>query len=212
MRNYTTLRLGGPADWLVMPRNAAEIPEILCEAKEAGLPVTVIGHGSNLLVLDGGIRGAVIRMGRGMNDCRVEGKTLRACAGAMMSAVASLAADAGLSGLAFAGGIPGTVGGGVLMNAGAYGGEMSQTVCSVSGVTPEGESRTLTPEELDFGYRHSALQDNGLIVTEVTFALTEGDPPAIRAEISVLTRRRAEKQPLDVPSAARERSERRAPP
>ena len=201
LRNYTTLKLGGPADWLVMPRNAAEIPEILCEAKEAGLPVTVIGHGSNLLVLDGGIRGVVIRMGRGMNDCLIEGKTLRAGAGAMMAAAAGMAADAGLTGLEFAGGIPGTVGGGVLMNAGAYGGEMSQTVVSVSGVTPEGESRTLTREELDFGYRRSALQENGLIVTEVRFALEEGDPAGIRARIGELNRMRAEKQPLDVPSA-----------
>ena len=201
MRNYTTLKLGGPADWLVMPRSAEEIPEILREAKEQQIPVTVIGHGSNLLVMDGGIRGLVIRMGRGMNDCGVERHTLRASAGAMMAAVSGTAAEAGLSGLEFAGGIPGTVGGGVLMNAGAYGGEMSQVVASVRGVTPDGDFRTLSREELDFGYRHSALQENGLIVTEVLFELQEGDPAEIRLKISELNRRRAESQPLDVPSA-----------
>ena len=201
LRNYTTLKLGGPADWLVMPRSAEEIPEILREAKEQKLPVTVIGHGSNLLVLDGGIRGLVIRMGRGMNDCGVDGHTLRASAGAMMAAVSGAAAEAGLSGLEFAGGIPGTVGGGVLMNAGAYGGEMSQVVTYVRGVTPEGEFRTLSREKLDFGYRRSALQENGLIVTEVLFELQEGDPAEIRMKINELNRRRAESQPLDVPSA-----------
>ena len=201
MRDYTTLKLGGPADYMALPASGEEVAELLKEAGDRGMPVTVLGHGSNVLVLDGGIRGLVIRMGRGMNRAEADGRRIIARAGTMMGSLAALAADSGLTGLEFASGIPGTVGGGVLMNAGAYGGEMSQVVREVTGVMPDGSIRTLAGEELGFGYRRSAMQENGMIVTSVVFELTEGDPESIRARMTELNRRRAESQPLDVPSA-----------
>ena len=201
MRDYTTLRLGGPADYLAFPRSTEEISALFEEAGRNGLPVTVIGHGSNLLVLDGGIRGLVIRVERNMRAVEISGTTVTAQAGAMLSAVAAAAADAGLSGLEFASGIPGTVGGGVTMNAGAYGGEMAQTVVRVLGIDPNGIPISLDREGMAFGYRHSAVQERNFVVTEVTFELTPGDPEAIRARMRELNAQRAEKQPLDQPSA-----------
>ena len=201
MRQYTTLKLGGTADWLAFPRSAAEIAELLAAAGAAGLPVTVIGHGSNVLVLDGGIRGLVIRIDKNMKNIRREGNRLTAAAGAMLGAVAGFAAENGLTGLEFASGIPGTVGGAVTMNAGAYGGEMKDVVVRVDGILPDGTEMSLSGEEMRFGYRRSAVKDLNLIVTEVTMELAEGDPAAIRAKMSELNRQRAEKQPLDVPSA-----------
>lgn len=201
MRQYTTLKLGGTADWLAFPRSAAEIAELFAEAGAAGLPVTVIGHGSNVLVLDGGIRGLVIRIDKNMKNIRREGNRLTAAAGAMLGAVAGFAAENGLTGLEFASGIPGTVGGAVTMNAGAYGGEMKDVVVRVDGILPDGTEMSLSGEEMQFGYRRSAVKNLNLIVTEVTMELAEGDPAEIRAKMSELNRQRAEKQPLDVPSA-----------
>ena len=201
MRQYTTLKLGGTADWLAFPRSAAEIAELFAEAGAAGLPVSVIGHGSNLLVLDGGIRGLVIRIDKNMKNIRREGNRLTAAAGAMLGAVAGFAAENGLTGLEFASGIPGTVGGAVTMNASAYGGEMKDVVVRVDGILPDGTEISLSGEEMRFGYRRSAVMDLNLIVTEVTMELAEGDPAEIRAKMSELNRQRAEKQPLDVPSA-----------
>ena len=201
MRDYTTLKLGGPADYMALPASGEEVAGLMAEARERGLPVTILGHGSNVLVLDGGIRGLVIRMGRGMNRAEVQGNRIIARAGTMMGTVAALAAEQGLRGLEFASGIPGTVGGGVLMNAGAYGGEMRQVVREVTGITPDGETVTLRGEELAFGYRKSALQDSGIVVTGVTFELEAGNPEEIRERMNELNRRRAESQPLDVPSA-----------
>jgi len=201
MRQYTTLRLGGKADWLAFPRNAEEIAALYAEAGQAGLPVTVIGHGSNLLVLDGGIRGLVIRVEKNMRSIRREGNRLIAQAGAMLGTAAAAAAEAGLTGLEFASGIPGTVGGGMTMNAGAYGGEMSDVTVRVDGMTPDGKPISLNRDEMRFGYRTSAVKERNLIVTEVTMELQPGDPAGIRAKMSELNARRAEKQPLDVPSA-----------
>ena len=198
---HTTLKLGGPADYLVFPRSAEEISELFAEAEAHHLPVTVIGHGSNVLVLDGGIRGLVIRMDKNMKNIRREGNRLTAAAGAMLGAVAGFAAENGLTGLEFASGIPGTVGGAVTMNAGAYGGEMKDVVVRVDGILPDGTEMSLSGEEMQFGYRRSAVKDLNLIVTEVTMELAEGDPAEIRAKMSELNRQRAEKQPLDVPSA-----------
>ena len=201
MREFTTLRLGGPADWLVTPHTAREMALAVEEAREHDLPVTVIGHGSNLLVLDGGIRGLVIRTAGGLRECRVEGTRLVAEAGVMMGAAANLAAENGLTGLEFASGIPGTVGGGVIMNAGAYGGEMSQTVEKVTVLTESGTAETRSAEWLAFGYRSSALQDTGETVLQVVLRLQEGNPEQIRERMNALNRQRAEKQPLDIPSA-----------
>ena len=201
MRQYTTLRLGGKADWLAFPRNAEEIAALYAEAGQAELPVTVIGHGSNLLVLDGGIRGLVIRVEKNMRSIRREGNRLIAQAGAMLGTVAVAAAEAGLAGLEFASGIPGTVGGGMTMNAGAYGGEMSDVTVRVDGITPDGKPVSLNRDEMRFGYRTSAVKQLDFIVTEVTMELQPGDPAEIRAKMSELNTRRAEKQPLDIPSA-----------
>ena len=201
MRRYTTLKLGGKADWLAFPRSGAEIAALFAEAGQAGLPVTVIGHGSNLLVLDGGIRGLVIRVEKNMRAVRREGNRLVAQAGAMLGAVAAEAAEAGLTGLEFASGIPGTIGGGMTMNAGAYGGELADVTLRVDGILPDGTPVTLSREDMRFGYRTSAVQQLGLVVTEVTLELQPGDPAAIRARMNELNAKRAEKQPLDVPSA-----------
>ena len=201
MCEHTTLKLGGPADYLVFPRSAEEINALFAEAGAYNLPVTVIGHGSNLLVLDGGIRGLVICIGKNMRTITREGNMITAQAGAMLGSVAVEAAEAGLSGLEFASGIPGTVGGGVTMNAGAYNGEMSQVVKTVKALSPGGKEIVLSREEMDFSYRHSAVTEKNLIVTEATFELQPRDPATIRAKMSELHARRAEKQPLDVPSA-----------
>ena len=201
MSAHTTLKLGGPADYMAFPSSGEEIAAMFKEAAENGVPVTVIGHGSNLLVLDGGIRGLVICIGKNMRKITREGNILKAQAGAMLGSVALEAAEAGLTGLEFASGIPGTVGGGVTMNAGAYDGEMAQVVTEVRGILPDGTKVCLPREEMDFGYRHSVVQEKGFIVTEVTFELKPGDPASIRARMSELNAKRAEKQPLDLPSA-----------
>ena len=201
MRLFTTLKLGGKADWLAFPRSGEETAELFREAEEAGMPVTVIGHGSNLLVLDGGIRGLVIRIEKNMREIRREGNRLTAQAGAMLGSMAAAAAEAGLTGLEFASGIPGTIGGGVTMNAGAYGGEMKDVTVRVKGIRPDGSPVDLTGEEMRFGYRRSAVTELGFVVTEVTLELQPGDPAAIRARMAELNAMRAEKQPLDVPSA-----------
>ena len=201
MSDYTTLKLGGPADYLVFPRSADEIGAMFTEAGAYGVPVTVIGHGSNLLVLDGGIRGLVICVGKNMRRITRQDNTLTVQAGAMLGSAALEAAENGLSGLEFASGLPGTVGGGVAMNAGAYDGEMAQVVTRVKGIFPNGEKICLNRESMEFGYRHSVVTERNFIVTEVEFGLEPGDPAEIRAKMSELNARRAEKQPLDVPSA-----------
>ncbi len=201
MRLYTTLKLGGKADWLAFPRSGAEIAGLFREAGDAGMQVTVIGHGSNLLVLDGGIRGLVIRVEKNMRDVHTVGNRIVAQAGAMLGTVALAAAEAGLTGMEFASGIPGTVGGGVTMNAGAYGGEMAQTVIRVKGVYPDGTPVSLSREEMEFGYRTSAVKRLNFVVTEAVFELQQGNPEEIRAKMARLNAERAEKQPLDVPSA-----------
>lgn len=201
MSNHTTLKLGGPADYLVFPRSAEEIAAMFAEAGAYNLPVTVIGHGSNLLVLDGGIRGLVISVGKNMRQIRREGNCLIAQAGAMLGSVAAEAAEAGLTGLEFASGIPGTVGGGVTMNAGAYGGEMSQVVSRVNGIYPSGGKVSLSGEEMKFGYRSSIVGEMNFVITEVAFALQPGNREEIRAKMAELNAQRAEKQPLDQPSA-----------
>ena len=201
MRQYTTLKLGGRADYLAFPRSGEEIAALFREAGNAGIPVTVIGRGSNLLVLDGGIRGLVIRVERNMREIRREGNRLIAQAGAMLGAMAAVALESGLSGMEFASGIPGTVGGAMTMNAGAYGGEIADVTVRVDGVMPDGTPVSLNREEMQFGYRTSAVKAKNFVVTEVTLELQPGNPADIRSRMNELNAMRAEKQPLDVPSA-----------
>ena len=196
MARYTTLHLGGPADLLVSPDRLEQIPLVLRTAHELQVPVIVIGNGSNLLVKDGGIRGLVLRMCRDLQRIEVQGNTLRAEAGAMMSTLSMAAAQAGLAGLTFASGIPGTVGGGVYMNAGAYGGEMSQVVTLVEGYDLAGVPFQYNHYEMDFRHRHTRLMEENKLITHVTFQLHPGKREDLLAEMVDFNTRRAEKQPL----------------
>ena len=202
LSNYTTFRVGGPADVLVNMNSAREISIALRAAKDAGVPSTIIGNGSNLLVRDGGIRGLVIRISGSMADIAHSGTSLHAQAGASIAAVASYARANGLAGMAPIAGIPGTIGGAVIMNAGAYGGEMSQIVTRVDAITIEGGKPVrFEGRKLGFDYRRSAMMDAGVIVTDVTMELTPGDPAEIAARTQELLATRREKQPLEYPSA-----------
>lgn len=201
MSRCTTLKLGGAADVFAEPSSAEQLAALLQLARKAGVTVTVIGQGSNLLVRDGGIRGLVIRIGREMRGVQVNGNEIIADAGLSLAALAQAAAENNLAGLAFASGIPGTVGGGVYMNAGAYGGEMCQVVTAVECVRTDGTAVTYPAEEMAFGYRTSRLHREDSVVTRVHFRLHSGKKEDILAEMAELNRRRAEKQPLTLPSA-----------
>lgn len=200
MNRHTTFQIGGPAEYYARPRRE-ELAPLIGLAELFGLPVTVIGHGSNLLVGDGGIRGLVIEIGEAMSGVRVEGQTLVASAGTLLAAVAQAAAAAALSGLEFAAGIPGNLGGAVVMNAGAYGGELRDVVEQVTVLDMEGNTRCLGAGELEFGYRKSCIPDYGYIAVEARLTLQPGDSGAIRARMAELARQRMKKQPLEYPSA-----------
>lgn len=202
MARYTTFRVGGEADALVNIASAQEVSIALRAARIAGKPVTVIGNGSNLLVRDGGIRGLVLRMAGSFSNLSREGDCIHAQAGATLHAAAQFAQSEGLSGMAEIAGIPGTVGGGVIMNAGAYGGELSQIVTKVDAVAlSDGKPLSFEGDALDFSYRHSAMMDAGVVVTDVYMRLMPGDPAAIQERMDALARARREKQPLEYPSA-----------
>lgn len=200
MSKHTTFRIGGAAEVFAAP-DARELPQLLAMAKGADVPVTVIGNGSNLLVGDRGIAGLVIEIGERMSEVRIEGTILVAGAGALLSKAAQTAAAAGLGGLEFAAGIPGSVGGAVVMNAGAYGGEMKDVLQSVKVLTEEGELLILTTEELELGYRHSCVPERKYIVVEATMELSAKPEEEIRACMAELRAKRIEKQPLEYPSA-----------
>ena len=202
MARYTTFRVGGPADVLVNIADPREIATALRAAKHAGVQSTIIGNGSNLLVRDGGIRGLVIRIAGECAGISREENTVYAKAGISMSAASQFALNEGLSGLAEMAGIPGTIGGGVIMNAGAYGAELSQVVTRVNAVNiSDGKPVVFEGSALGFSYRHSAMMDAGVIVTDVVMELTPGDPDVIRARMEECARARREKQPLNFPSA-----------
>lgn len=196
MARYTTLHLGGPADMLVSPDQPEQIRQVLLEAHALEVPVVIIGNGSNLLVKDGGIRGLVLRLCRDMQNIEVNGDRIRAEAGAMMSALSMAAAENDLGGLTFASGIPGTVGGGAYMNAGAYGGEMSQVVTLVEGFTMAGEPFRYGRPDMHFAHRSTRLMQEDKIVTHVTMQLPQGKRDDLLAEMVDFNTRRADKQPL----------------
>ena len=201
MKNHTTFRVGGPADIFLTP-SAEELPTVLSVCREEQMPVTVIGNGSNLLVGDQGIRGVVICIGSGMRGIRVDGEKIFLEAGVTLAAAAQQAAKAGLAGLEFASGIPGTFGGAVVMNAGAYGGEMKDVIVSVRVISEDGEILTLSKEELDLSYRHSVIPERGYLVIDGELLLTrEKDPDQITERMEELKKKRIEKQPLEYPSA-----------
>ncbi len=196
MAKYTTLHLGGPADLLAVPTTPAQVQLLLKEAHALDVPVVIIGNGSNLLVKDGGVRALVIRVFRELGHIEVQGDTLICEAGAMMSTLSMAAAEAGLAGLTFASGIPGTVGGGVYMNAGAYGGEMCQVVHLVEGFDMTGEPFSYSAQEMAFRHRYSRLMDENKVITRVTFKLRPGKREELLAEMVDFNTRRADKQPL----------------
>ena len=200
MSRHTTFRTGGSADILVTPK-AEQIGEILALCKKEQIPWTVIGNGSNLLVGDGGIRGVVLEIGKQMSEISIEGTTITAGAGAMLSAIASKAAAQELTGLEFASGIPGSLGGAVVMNAGAYGGEMKDVLTEVTVLTPEGTFLTLPVAELDLSYRHSIIPERGYLVVSAVLELYPGKAEEIRAIMDELKEKRVSKQPLEYPSA-----------
>ena len=200
MSRHTTFRVGGPADLLLTP-DAEQLPKVIEILKEHQTPITIIGNGSNLLVGDGGIRGAVLEMGRQMSDIHVNGEIVTAQAGALLSKTAQMAYQNELSGMEFAAGIPGSVGGAMVMNAGAYGGEMKDIVTSVKVLTKEGEVLELSGAQMDFGYRHSCVIDKDYLVLEASFLLKKADPKQIRQKMDELKEQRVSKQPLEYPSA-----------
>ena len=201
MTKHTSFHIGGPAELMAQPQSEAELQSLLLKAAEAAVPVTLVGNGSNLLVRDKGIRGLVIKLGSMLRDIKLNGNVLTFGSGVSLAQASKKAAELGLSGMEFAVGIPGSIGGAVYMNAGAYDGEMSKVVKSVRVMDAAGEVSELSASELDFGYRHSALQGSGKIVTSVTVELAAGDKQAIAEKMADFSNRRITKQPLELPSA-----------
>ena len=199
LMHYTYTHTGGPADWLAFPKNVEEVQTLVAYANDHQLPLTVLGNASNLIVRDGGIEGLTLILTR-MNKISVTGNRVTAQAGAAYIETTIAARDHSLTGLEFAAGIPGSIGGAIFMNAGAYGGETKEVVESATVLLPDGTVKRLTNEELDFGYRHSSVQDNHGVVLAATFSLQPGDHDEIAAKMDELNARRAAKQPLDLPS------------
>ena len=199
LMHYTYTHTGGPADWLAFPKNVEEVQTLVAYANDHQLPLTVLGNASNLIVRDGGIEGLTLILTR-MNKISVTGNRVTAEAGAAYIETTIAARDHSLTGLEFAAGIPGSIGGAIFMNAGAYGGETKAVVESATVLLPDGTIKRLTNEELDFGYRHSSVQDNHGVVLDATFSLQPGDHDEIAAKMDELNARRAAKQPLDLPS------------
>ena len=201
MKSHTTFRIGGPAKYFVIPETKEEIKAVIECCKKADMPYYILGNGSNLLVSDKGYEGVVIQIFKNMNQIVLDGETITAQAGAILSSVANKALEAELTGFEFAAGIPGTLGGACVMNAGAYGGEMKDVLVSVVVLTQDGEFLTIPKEELELGYRTSVIAKKNYIVLEATICLTKGDKEAIKARMDELKVQRTTKQPLEYPSA-----------
>lgn len=202
MKKHTTFRIGGPADVLVKPATITEIEQVLQCCEEQAVPYYVVGNGSNLLVGDEGIRGVVLQLGNDFSEVEVcEDDTIWVQAGCMLSKVANLAAEHALTGMEFAAGIPGTIGGAVMMNAGAYGGEMKDIIECVTLLTPDREVLILPQDQMEFGYRESIVSKENYIVLEAKLRLQKGEPKAIEAKMKEYSEARRSKQPLEYPSA-----------
>ena len=201
MKKHTTFRIGGPAEYLILPQTTEEIADVIKLCRQEEIPWYIVGNGSNLLVADEGVRGVVIQLLRNFNQIQVEGCQIRMQAGAQNAAVAKRALDASLTGFEFAAGIPGTIGGAVVMNAGAYGGEMKDILKEVTVLDPNGMIRTIPAEELELGYRTSIIARKGYVVLEAVIVLKAGDPKEIKAAMDELKEKRVTKQPLEYPSA-----------
>ena len=201
MKRHTTFRIGGPADYFLLPSSEEELSGILKICKNEELPYFILGNGSNLLVSDEGYRGVIIQLYRNYGDITVKGNEIHATAGALLSQIAVAAKNASLTGFEFAGGIPGTLGGAVVMNAGAYGGEMKDVLKEVTVMTAAGEILVLPAEKLEMGYRTSLVKTKGYLVLSAVIVLEQGNQEAIKARMKELTEQRVSKQPLEFPSA-----------
>ena len=201
MKNQTTFRIGGNAEVFAAPDSADGIERVLQICREENIPCTVIGNGSNLLVGDRGVCGVVLQIYRNYASIRIEGTDLYVQAGALLGQTAAAAAREGLTGLEFASGIPGTIGGAAAMNAGAYGGEMKDVLVWVKAIDRDGYVRQYAAAELELGYRTSRIQKEALVVLEVKLTLQQGDPVKIRERMEELKEQRVAKQPLEYPSA-----------
>lgn len=202
MGKYTSFKAGGNAAFLINVNSISSLQKIIKACKESGVPFFILGNGTNVLVRDGGIDGVVIRLGAGVSKITLSDEnTITAEAGASLKSICMFALRHSLTGLEFAYGIPGTLGGAVYMNAGAYGGEMKDILHSVSHIDSEGNLGTLTKDELDLSYRHSVYSENGFTVTSAEIVLKKGNYDDIKAKMNELMSRRKEKQPIEFPSA-----------
>lgn len=201
MSRHTTFKIGGPADCLIFPASMDEVKNVFDLLHEYEIPFTVLGNGSNVLVLDKGIRGATVKFNSPMSYIYNENEHIFVGAGAPLKDVSQYAAKCSLAGMEFAVGIPGSIGGAVFMNAGAYDGEIKNIVRSVKAVTVNGEIVKYSAEQLAFGYRHSIFQENGYAICEVEIVLKEGKTEEIKEKMDGLTKRRESRQPLEMPSA-----------
>ena len=201
MKNHTTFRIGGNADVFVSPKSIDELARVISVCKSENYPCLVVGNGSNMLVSDKGIRGVVIHIGKDLSDCRIDGDTVYAQSGILMSALSAKLLEHSLSGFERLSGIPGTLGGGIFMNAGAYGGELSEFIKSVEYLDTTGEIKSADADKLCFGYRTSIFQKEGWIILSATMQFKKGNADDIKKEISEYRNRRNEKQPIELPSA-----------
>ena len=201
MSGHTSFRVGGPADYFVQPASREEIRGAIMAAKEEKVPFFVIGNGSNLLVSDRGWRGMILQVGKNYQEITVEDNIITAQSGATLARVAKEALDHNLTGMEFAAGIPGSVGGAVAMNAGAYGGEMKDILLDAEVMTNDGEFITIPAADMDFSSRHSCAFEKEYLVLSARFLLAPGDPGQIRSRMDELARARRDKQPLEYPSA-----------
>ena len=201
MKKHISFRVGGPADILVKPRTEEEIAKVVKLLKEENVPYIVIGNGSNLLVKDGGVRGVVIEISDNFNDFNIDGNIVNIQSGALLSFVGKAVLRAELKGFEFAAGIPGTLGGALAMNAGAYGGEMKDIVKSVRLMDTDGNILDFTNEQMEFSYRRSILSRTDYIVLSAQIELENGSYDEIKATMADFTQRRVTKQPLSLPSA-----------
>lgn len=201
LSGHTTFRIGGPAKYYLVPESIDEVKQAIAFAKEKKLPFYVLGKGSNMLFSDEGYEGIIIEIGKGLEKISIEGTKVKAQSGISLSAMAVKLADAGLAGFEFAGGIPGTLGGAVAMNAGAYGGEIKDCIVSATVLTEAGDTVELAKDELQLGYRTSVIQKAHYIVLGAEFSFGKGETSAIKKIMKELNQRRREKQPLEYPSA-----------
>lgn len=201
MARHTTFRIGGPADYFVELGSIEQIRAAIQVCREENLPWFVLGRGSNLLVSDKGYRGVILSIYKDFQKTEIQGETVTVQAGVLLTTLSGKVLDASLTGLEFASGIPGTIGGAVVMNAGAYGGEMKDIVRKVTVLDQDGEVRTLTCGEMQFGYRTSLAKKKGYIVLGAELTLKQGEKEKIREEMQALKAKRIEKQPLEFPSA-----------